>query len=425
MRPRALDEVLGQDDLLGPGKLLTQALTSDRLPSLILWGPPGCGKTTLARLTAHHVKRRFVALSAVFSGVREVRAVVDQALAERQSGADSGAILFVDEIHRFNKSQQDAFLPYVESGLITLVGATTENPSFELNGALLSRCRVLVLKPLASEHLLDLLRRALRDPERGYGAISPRVDDEALRRLADEADGDARYALNLLESLVELNREALDRGEVLGLAALESGGQRRALLYDRAGEEHYNLISALHKSLRGSDADAALYWLARMLAGGEDGLYVARRMVRFASEDVGNADPQALTIALAARDAYHFLGAPEGELALAQAAVYLACAPKSNSVYVAYGKAKAAAEKQGSLPPPLHIRNAPTRLMKDLGYGDGYRYAHDYEHGYAAQEYLPEALRHERFYEPVERGFERELAKRLAFWRGLKKPEKP
>ncbi|MBF0178956.1 MAG: replication-associated recombination protein A [Magnetococcales bacterium] len=417
MRPASLEELLGQDHLVGPGRLLTEALAAQRLPSMILWGPPGCGKTTIARLVAGLTSLPFESLSAVFAGVKEVRAVVERARMV------TGTILFMDEIHRFNKAQQDAFLPVVEDGTLTLMGATTENPSFEINQALLSRCRVVVLNPLGEEDLLLLLHRAVADGERGFGNLQLRFADEVLPRIAREAAGDGRYALNLLETLVTVSR-VTTRPRELTLEDFFTSCQRRSALYDRAGEAHYNLISALHKSLRGSDADASLYWLARMLAGGEDGLYVARRLIRFASEDIGNADPQALAVALHARDAFHFLGAPEGELALAQAVIYLATAPKSNSVYLAYQAALATAKTTGHLMPPLHIRNAPTRLMKELGYGANYRYPHDHENAYVAEEYLPDALRGQSFYQSVERGFEREIGKRLAFWKRLKNREK-
>ncbi|GAB0056919.1 Replication-associated recombination protein A [Candidatus Magnetaquicoccaceae bacterium FCR-1] len=416
MRPLDLSELLGQEHLTAPGKLIYQAMAVDRLPSLILWGPPGSGKTTLARIIAARTAQRFEALSAVLDGVREVRAVVERAKAAQPQGT----ILFVDEIHRFNRAQQDAFLPFVEQGTIILIGATTENPSFALNGALLSRCRVAVLNPLNADTIRRLLERAVEDAERGLGGLHLHLEAGILPAIADLADGDARYALNLLEVLTGLYRAEIAAGQPLTLEGLRQALERRALLHDRVGEAHYNLISALHKSLRGSDVDAALYWLARMVQGGEDGLYIARRLIRFASEDIGNADPQALTIALAAKESYHFLGSPEGELALAQAVVYLATAPKSNSVYTAFGRATECAASSGSLAPPLHIRNAPTRLMRELGYGKDYRYPHDHEEGYVAEEYLPEPLRGTRFYQPVERGFEREIARRLAYWQRLK-----
>ncbi|MBF0272332.1 MAG: replication-associated recombination protein A [Magnetococcales bacterium] len=416
MRPRDFEELLGQGHLTGPGKLLFQALQTDQLPSMILWGPPGSGKTTLARIVAARTRHRFEALSAVLDGVKEVRAVVERAKAAHPEGT----ILFVDEIHRFNRAQQDAFLPFVEQGIITLIGATTENPSFALNGALLSRCRVAVLNPLEVEDLTRLLQRAVEDRERGFGALSLMLEAGLLEAIAALADGDARYALNLLEVFIQLQPETVKSGGILTRDALRETLERRALLHDRLGESHYNLISALHKSLRGSDVDAALYWLARMVQGGEDGLYIARRLIRFASEDVGNADPQALTIALAAKESYHFLGSPEGELALAQAVIYLATAPKSNSVYTAFQSAMACAGRSGSLGPPLHIRNAPTRLMRELGYGKEYRYPHDHEEGFVVADYLPESLLGQRFYQPVERGFEREIAKRLDYWQKLK-----
>ncbi len=419
MRPRELAEVLGQAHLTAPGKILHQALAADHLPSLIFWGPPGCGKTTLARVISHHTRHHFAGLSAVLSGIKDVRAVIDRAERRRASNGP-GTILFVDEIHRFNKGQQDGFLPFVENGTIVLIGATTENPSFELNGALLSRCRVMVLNPLDEPALVTLLRRALGDPERGLAQPGLRVGEGVCERIAALADGDARHALNVLETFVQLSGGAIAADRELAMADLESSLDRRAALYDKAGEGHFNLISALHKSLRGSDVDASLYWLARMVTAGEDGLYIARRMIRFASEDIGNADPRALTVALNAKESYHFLGAPEGELALAQAAIYLATAPKSNSVYMAWKAAQKCAADHGSPPPPRHILNAPTRLMKTLGYGEGYRYAHDYENGYVAQEYLPETLAGERFYQPVSRGFERQIERRLNYWRTLK-----
>ncbi|MBF0426912.1 MAG: replication-associated recombination protein A [Magnetococcales bacterium] len=422
MRPTTLEHVVGQEKWTGPGGLLRMALQTNHIPSLIFWGPPGCGKTTLARVIAAQSCNRFESMSAVFSGVRDLRAVVERAQALRKTEG-LGTILFVDEIHRFNKGQQDAFLPYVEDGTLILIGATTENPSFELNGALLSRCRVMVLEALTEAAIVTLLERAMTDPVCGYGGGPIRLAADLPAEIARRAGGDARYALNLLETLMELAGEVSDTQSELTLdrTDLERSLTRRAALFDKAGEGHYNLISALHKSLRGSDVDAALYWLARMLVAGEDGLYIARRMVRFATEDIGNADPQALSVAMHARDAFHFLGSPEGELALAQAAVYLATAPKSNSVYTAFTAARRRAATTGHLAPPLHILNAPTTLMKKLGYASGYRYAHDYEEGYVAQEYLPDALRGEQFYHPVERGFERDIARRLAYWQRLKR----
>ncbi len=408
MRPRTLDEFVGQDALVGPGRPLRQAIEEDRLQSIILWGPPGTGKTTLARVIAAVTRAHFISFSAVLSGIKEIRAVMTEAEeARRRMGRRT--ILFIDEIHRFNKAQQDAFLPRVEAGDIVLIGATTENPSFEVNSALLSRSKVYVLMPLESEGLITILRRALRDPNRGLGALNIQADDEALAGIARYANGDARVALNILElaAATAASTGRIDPALVAELA------QSRALLYDKTGEEHYNLISALHKSMRNSDPDASVYWLARMLEAGEDPLYVARRLVRFASEDIGNADPQALTVAVAAKDAVHFVGMPEGNTALAQAVIYLAAAPKSNAVYRAYLEAADAAIHEVAEPVPLHLRNAPTGLMKELGYGKGYKYAHDEEAGVSQMECLPPAHRSRRFYEPTERGFEAEIRKRL------------
>jgi putative ATPase len=415
MRPRTLDEVVGQAHLLGPGRVLRAAIERGELHSMILWGPPGTGKTTLAFLMAQKTGARFVAFSAVLSGVKEIRAVIAEAQAERQRGGCS-TVLFVDEIHRFNRGQQDAFLPHVESGTIVLVGATTENPSFEVNGALLSRCRVYVLHGLETADLVEILRRAVADVERGLASRRPQVDDDALARIAALANGDARSALNILELAVTLAPAEAGRPHVTETTIREAA-QRKSLLYDKAGEEHYNLISALHKSLRDSDPDASLYWMTRMLESGEDPLYVARRLVRFASEDVGNADPVALTLTLAAKDAYDFLGSPEGELALAQATLYLAMAPKSNAAYVAFNEARQDVAERPTEPVPLHIRNAPTRLMKDVGYGAGYQYAHDAPDARVEQEHLPESLRGRQYYRPTDRGLEADIARRLADWR--------
>jgi len=411
MRPRSLDEVVGQEHLLGPGRVLRTALERGELHSMILWGPPGSGKTTLASLMARVAGARFVAFSAVLSGVKEIRQVVAEADVER-TRRRVRTILFVDEIHRFNRAQQDAFLPHVEKGTIVLIGATTENPSFEVNSALLSRCRVYVLRPLGEEQLVAIMKSAVADTERGLGGAGVRATDDALRAIARLANGDARGALNVLELAAQL----ADVGAVTE-ATIREASQRRTLLYDKSGEEHYNLISALHKSLRDSDPDASLYWMTRMLDSGEDALYVARRLVRFASEDIGNADPQALALTLAAKDAYDFLGSPEGELALAQATLYLALAPKSNAAYVAYNEARADVDAAPAEPVPLHIRNASTGLMKDLGYGQGYQYAHDAPDARVSQEHLPDSLRGRQYYRPVARGLEAELARRLAEWR--------
>ena len=415
MRPRTLDEMVGQEHLVGPGRVLREAIERGELHSMILWGPPGSGKTTLASLMARVAGARFVAFSAVLSGVKEIRQVVGEADLERQRRGRR-TILFVDEIHRFNRAQQDAFLPHVEKGTIVLVGATTENPSFEVNSALLSRCRVYVLHGLAEDDLLGIMRRALSDRERGLGALRPEADDDALRLIAGLASGDARAALNMLELAVTMVARGARPARVTDVAIREAA-QKKTLLYDKSGEEHYNLISALHKSLRDSDPDASLYWMTRMLESGEDPLYIARRLVRFASEDVGNADPVALTLTLAAKEAYDFLGSPEGELALAQATLYLALAPKSNAVYAAYNEAKADVNERPAEPVPLHIRNAPTGLMKDLGYGRGYQYAHDASDARVDQEHLPEALRDRQYYRPTDRGLEAELGHRLAEWR--------
>jgi putative ATPase len=417
MRPRTLDEFVGQDHIMGEGKVLRRMIEEDALSSLILWGPPGSGKTTVAMIMAGMTGSDFVSFSAVTSGVREIREVVRRAMSNTAAGGRR-TILFCDEIHRFNKAQQDAFLPHVENGTIVLVGATTENPSFEVNSPLLSRSRVFVLEPLSREDLRTLLERAIADPERGLGRRRLDVESGALDLIVDTSDGDARRALNLLELAARLLPEG-ERG--LGVEAVREALQRRHHHYDKSGEEHYNLISALHKSLRGSDPDAALYWLARMLEAGEDPLYIARRMVRFASEDVGLADPGALGVAMAARDAVHFIGMPEGDLALAQAAVYLAAAPKSNALYRAYGAARRAVRESPNEPVPLEIRNAPTRLMKDLGYGKGYRYPHDAPEKIVAQNYLPPGVRGRRFYRPTAEGEEARVGERLERWAGIRR----
>ncbi len=415
MRPRTLDEFVGQTHLVGPGRLLRRAIEADELHSIIFWGPPGSGKTTLAYVIAQATHSHFIPFSAVTATIKEIREVIKEAKAERLRGRRT--ILFIDEIHRFNKAQQDAFLPHVEKGTIILIGATTENPSFEVIGPLLSRTRVFVLNPLTEGEVRTILERAIQDNERGLGPFKVRVEPEAIAHIIRVANGDARVALNILELATMTTPPDMEGYRLITLAIAEDAAQRRSLLYDKNGEEHYNLISALHKSLRGSDPDASLYWLARMLHAGEDPLYIARRLIRFASEDVGNADPQALSVAVAAKEAYHFLGSPEGELALAQCVVYLATAPKSNSVYTAYSQAERDVEEAPALPPPLHIRNAPTRLMKELGYGAGYRYAHDYPDAYVEQEYFPDDLKGRVYYHPSDRGFEAEIRKRLERWR--------
>ncbi len=422
MRPKTLDEFFGQNDVVGEGKILRRMLEQGTLESsLIFWGPPGCGKTTLAHIIAEKVDVHFVFFSAVTSGIADVRRIVGEA-GQRLGYNGRRTILFIDEIHRFNKAQQDAFLPHIENGTIILIGATTENPSFEVIPPLLSRCRVFVLESLSEEDIAGILRAALDDKERGFGNRSVDADSDILGYLAHLANGDARTALNALEmavvsfpgaGLVTLTREAV-----------EEAVQKRSIFYDKKGEQHFNIISALHKCLRGGDPDAGLYYLARMLEAGEDPLYIARRLVRFASEDIGNADPQALQLTIGAMEAVRFIGMPEGKLALAQVVTYLALAPKSNALETAYNAAAADVEEHGPLPVPLSIRNAPTRLMKDLGYGDGYIYPHDDHNAVVAQEYFPAEIVGRRYYEPVERGFEREMIKRLEYWRRLRQDKK-
>jgi len=428
MRPRNLDEFAGQAHAVGQGTLIRHALEHDRIFSMILWGPPGCGKTTLARIIAAETSSHFVQFSAVLAGIKEIRSVI-KAAKDQQSLHRQKTILFVDEIHRFNKAQQDAFLHHVESGLLTLIGATTENPSFEVIPALMSRCRVITLNALSSDDLAKVVARALKDKERGIGNLNLVIDQKVLNHMARIADGDARSALNSLEiaaSLAIADKDPARKDQTAGITLdiLEKALEKKALIYDKTGEEHYNLISAFHKSLRGSDPDGALYWLGRMLTAGEDPFYIARRMVRFASEDVGNADPYALGIALSAMEAFRFLGHPEGELALVQAAAYLATAPKSNSIYRAYSEIKACVKSTGTLPVPLQIRNAPTDLMQALGYGKGYKYAHDYKDAYVAQQYLPDKLKGRRFYSPADKGYEKMIKQRLAQWRSLKERKK-
>jgi putative ATPase len=418
MRPRTLDGFLGQEHLLGPGKALGDLIRRGDVGSCIFWGPPGSGKTTLAKIIANYTERHFEPFSAVTEGVARVREIIKEA-GERLQYQGQGTILFCDEIHRFNRAQQDAFLPWVESGTITLIGATTENPSFEVTSALLSRCRVFVLEPLTDAHIRTVITRALQEPGVGSQEPGSALAPDAVEAIVQHAQGDARRALNTLEAVLKHmagSRLPAPGSRDIVLQVLE----KPLPVYDKSGEQHFNLISALHKAVRGSDVEGSLYWLARMLAGGEDPLYLARRLVRIAAEDVGLADPRALSVALAAKDAYHFLGSPEGELALAEATVYLATAPKSNRVHVAFGRAMEAAQAHPAEPTPLHVRNAPTGLMKELGHGAGYKYAHDYDAAYAPQEYLPESLRGATWYEPSQFGYEKDIAKRLEYWAALK-----
>jgi putative ATPase len=408
MRPRSLGELIGQEHVLGEGTLLRKAIEADRLSSVILWGPPGAGKTTLARIIASTTRAAFTPVSAVTSGVADLRKAVADAR-DRLGMRGERTVLFIDEIHRFNKAQQDAILPHVEDGTVILIGATTENPSFEVNAPLLSRSRVITLHALSDDDIVTVVRRALEDTERGLGNENLTIDDDAANALANLANGDARFALNTLE----LASAGVGDDRRITVELVHEAAQRRAATYDKDGDDHFDTISALHKTIRGSDPDAALYWLARMLERGDDPLYVARRLVRFASEDVGLADPQALELAMAAQQAVHFIGMPEGALALAELTVYLALAPKSNAVYVAYGEAREDVAKTRNDPVPLHLRNAPTGLMRDLGYGKGYKYAHDYEGGVIGQQNLPENLQGRTYYRPVERGFERDLGRRL------------
>ena len=413
MRPRTLEEFVGQEHLIGPGKPLQTQIERDDTGSLIFWGPPGTGKTTLAQIIAHMTKAEFIEFSAVLTGIKEIKQVMADAERARQYGTRT--IVFIDEIHRFNKAQQDAFLPHVEKGNIRLIGATTENPSFEVISALLSRCRVYVLKPLTEDQIVLLLRRAIADAERGLGALKLQAADDVLKKIAAYSSGDARSAYNVLEVAATLarDRDAKEVGAQITEEVVTDALQKRVLLYDKAGEEHYNLISALHKSVRNSDADAALYWLGRMLEAGEDPLYIARRVVRMAVEDIGLADPQALSLCMAARDAVDFIGLPEGNLALAQAVVYLSVAPKSNALYTAYATVQQDVERTAAEPVPLHLRNAPTGLMKGLGYGRGYQYAHELDEKVADMQCLPDNLRDRIYYEPTSEGVEKRIRERL------------
>ncbi|MDH3975841.1 MAG: replication-associated recombination protein A [Deltaproteobacteria bacterium] len=417
MRPLTFDDFMGQEDITGEKLPLRSSMEKGALPSVILWGPPGSGKTTLARLIAGKMSANFESISAVLSGVRDVRAIMEKAARLKAGGTET--ILFVDEVHRFNKAQQDAFLHHIEDGTITFIGATTENPSFEVVPPLLSRCKVLVLREHSQEGLISILKRALKDRKRGLGEYPVEMDDDVLGFVAAMSHGDARTALNSLEELVNYKLEG-DEAVSITMSDAEEVVRKKALLYDKGGEEHYNVISAFIKSMRGSDPDGAVYWLARMLEAGEDPLFVARRMVIFASEDVGNADPRAITVALAAKDAFHFVGMPEGWIPLAQAATYLATAPKSNASYMAYREAKKDVKNLGALPVPLHIRNAPTKLMKGMGYGKGYMYPHDYSDAVVNQQFLPEKLKKKRYYRPKDSGYEKRIMERMDFIKGKK-----
>ncbi len=416
MRPQTLDEFVGQKHILEKGSVLRKAIEEDKIQSVIFWGPPGTGKTTLAQIIAKATGAHFISFSAVLSGIKEIKGVMAEATRMKEF-YNRKTILFIDEVHRFNKAQQDAFLPHVEKGNIVLIGATTENPSFEVISALLSRTKVYTLNPLKEDELKIIIKRAIREKKRGLGNLNVELEEKALDYIAQMANGDARIALSTLEFAVLTTPPDKKGIRKISLKIAEETMQKKALVYDKGGEEHYNIISALHKSLRGSDPDAALYWLGRMLAGGEDPLYIARRMVRFACEDVGNADPQALQVAIAAKEAYHFLGSPEGELALAQAAVYLATAPKSHAVYKAFSLVQEDIQRTQALPVPMHIRNAPTGLMKDLGYGKGYKYPHDFPDHFVDETYLPENLKGRKYYQPSDFGFEKEIKKRLEWWK--------
>lgn len=423
MRPRSLAEFVGQEHLVGEGRVLRKCIESDQLPSMILWGPPGNGKTTLAYVIANVTKSHFSPLSAVSAGVADLRRIVDEARRRRKLSGQR-TVMFIDEIHRFNKTQQDAILPYVENGVVILIGATTENPSFEVISALLSRCRVFTLNSLTDEEVRLIIERAIKDEDRGLGKLKVELPEDALAHLVVMANGDARVALNALEMATQATASEANGHRRLSLETIEEALQRRALLYDKDGDQHYDIISALHKSLRGSDPDAALYWLGRMLEAGEDPLYVARRLVRFASEDVGMADPQALMVSVAAQQAVHFIGMPEGSLALAEAVTYLATAPKSNSLYEAYSKVQQDVERSRNEPVPLHLRNPVTNLMREFGYGKGYKYAHDYPGHFVEQQNLPAVLKGKRYYSPSDQGYEKEVRARLKAWWESKREKK-
>ncbi|MCK4666427.1 replication-associated recombination protein A [Candidatus Dependentiae bacterium] len=419
MRPETINEIVGQDDILGKDKPLRLAIESDDIPSIIFWGPPGSGKTSIANVISNKTNAFFVIFSATNTSTKEVKKMIEEAK-HRESMLHKRTIIFIDEVHRYNKGQQDVFLPHIEAGTIIFIGATTENPSFQVNAALLSRTKVFILKSLSENDIITLLKRAIKDKTKGLGNEKIKINNSLLKKFVQACSGDARTALDTLEFAVNLEKQKKKGEIILTELILNDALQKKILKYDKGGEEHYNIISALHKSLRGSNVDASLYWLGRMLEAGESPLYVARRLIRFASEDIGNADPHALVLAVAAMQTIHFIGMPECNNALAQLVIYLATAPKSNSVYVSYQNVQKIIRETGELPVPLHIRNAPTELMKDIGYGKNYKYPHDYEDTFVQQDYLPEKLKNRKFYFPIERGFEREILKRLEYWQRLK-----